>query len=289
MIELVLFVFPLFFTPCKIYDDPSAETDSRMSTESDPRTRTQRKEKGRPLAPSQSGQHFEIPREATASPRPRRGSIPIQIESSTSGTITPARRSSPSRRHTPPLEYYSAAPLTRPPTPIQRMAAKPVKINTKNLEFSGLKADFRPWKDVIELYMIANPDQFMMSKAKIAFALSWMAGTNRARVWASNVQAQYQALPTWPNWATFEAKLEEEYGDPAAESQAQEFLLTYKQGKKKPREFLNELELWFWLAKITDNRHRLHATTRAMDPSMVEALTIAGYPISGIVEDTGMQ
>jgi len=84
----------------------------------------------------------------------------------------------------------------------------------------------------------------------------------------------------WPSWATFEAKLEEEYGDPAAESQAQEFLLTYKQGKKKPREFLNELELWFHLANVTEDGHKLRAATRAMDPSMVESLTIAGYPES---------
>jgi len=80
------------------------------------------------------------------------------------------------------------------------------------------------------------------------------------------------------SWATFKAKLEEEYGDPAAESQAQEFLLTYKQGKKKPREFLNELELWFQLANVTKDRHKLCAVTRAMDLSMVESLTIAGYP-----------
>src|SRR5882762_3813355 len=97
MIELVPFCIPpSFFTPCTIHDDLPAETNSRMSTESDPRTRTQRKEKGRPLIPSQSGQHFKIPQEATASPRPRSGSILIQVESSTSGTITPAHRSSPS-------------------------------------------------------------------------------------------------------------------------------------------------------------------------------------------------
>jgi len=86
------------------------------------------------------------------------------------------------------------------------------------------------------------------------------------------------ALPAWPDWATFEVRLEEEYRDPAAKSQAQEFPPDLQQGKKKLREFLNKLELWFWLAKVTDDRHKLHAATRAMDPTMVEALTIASYP-----------
>jgi len=73
----------------------------------------------------------------------------------------------------------------------------------------------------------------------------------------------YRRGPVGP---CLKAKLEEEYGDPAAESQAQEFLLTYKQGKKKPREFLNELELWFRLANVTEDGHKLRAATRAMGP-----------------------
>src|SRR5882757_9470000 len=64
------------------------------------------------------------------------------------------------------------------------------KLNTKNLEFSGRKADFRAWKDVIELYMIGNPSQFPDDERKIAFMLSWMCGSKDVKIWASNQQRQ---------------------------------------------------------------------------------------------------
>ena len=107
------------------------------------------------------------------------------------------------------------------------------KLNTKNLEFSGRKADFQAWKDVIELYMIGNPSQFPDDSRKIAFALSWMCGTKDVKIWASNQQRALQRASDWGTWSEFEDILENEFGDPAAETQAKEFLLHYKQGNMK--------------------------------------------------------
>src|SRR5882757_2313609 len=126
------------------------------------------------------------------------------------------------------------------------------KLNTKNLEFSGRKADFRAWKDVIELYMSGNPSQFPDDKRKIVFTLSWMCGSKDIKIWASNQQRQLQRATDWGTWDNFEKILEDSFGDPAAETQAREFLITYKQNSIKAQPYFTTLELWFNLANIMD-------------------------------------
>ena len=97
---------------------------------------------------------------------------------------------------------------------------KSVKLNTENLKFSGRKLDYRAWKDVIDLYMIGNPKEFPNDQIKVAFVLSWMSGNHHILTWASNQQTLFTRSGTWPTWVEFQAILEDQFGDPAAEQQA---------------------------------------------------------------------
>src|SRR5882757_4839462 len=148
------------------------------------------------------------------------------------------------------------------------------KLNTKNLEFSGRKADFQAWKDVIELYMISNPSQFPDDERKIAFTLSWMCGTKGVKIWASNQQRQLQCASDWGMWEQFEKTLEDSFGNPAAETQAKEFLIQFKQKDQKARPYFSTLELWFNLAKVTDDAEKYAMVKRGMNPQVWSSLLL---------------
>src|SRR5258705_41320 len=186
----------------------------------------------------------------------------------------PARAKTPSRPSTPaaspeliksrPLPSTSkedSPPIQSKPLPTIILRTKmsdthkevSTKLNTKNLEFTGKKAEFRAWKDTIDLYMIGNPSQFPSDQRKIAFALSWICGSRDAKIWASNKQGEFSDDEDWGTWEAFEATLEDAFGDPAAETQAQEYLVNFRQGNQKARPFFTTLELWFNLARITDS------------------------------------
>ena len=82
----------------------------------------------------------------------------------------------------------------------------------------------------------------------------------------------------WPTWDQFKRDLEKEYGDPAAQEQAEEHLLTYKQGSQDARSFFNSLELWYDLAKIMKEEDKLKFTKRAMNLALQSTLTVVGFP-----------
>jgi len=126
--------------------------------------------------------------------------------------------------------------------------------------------------------MIGNPKEFPTDQIRIAFVLSWMSGSRHVQTWASNQQTIFTWSETWPTWVEFQAILEDQYGDPAAEQQAQEYLLHYKQGETPARSFFDTLELWFTLANISDKDEAYNIVKRAMNPHMRSALTIAGFP-----------
>ena len=135
--------------------------------------------------------------------------------------------------------------------------------------------------DSISLYMIGNADQFPDDKAKITFVLSYMDGSNRVKLWAGNQVRSYEATAEdidtdeenhstvyvggWPTWDQFKWDLEREYGDPTVQEQAEEHLLTYKQGSQDARSFFNSLELWYDLAKIMKEEDKLKFAKRAMN------------------------
>src|SRR6267143_1573718 len=138
---------------------------------------------------------------------------------------------------------------------------KSVKLNTENLKFSGRKSDYQAWKDVIDLYMISNPKEFPTDQIRIAFVLSWMSGTCHVQTWASNQQTIYTRSDTWPTWSKFQKILDDQYGDPAAEQQAREYLLHYKQGDMPACSFFDTPELWFMLANISD-KHEAYSVVK---------------------------
>src|SRR3979490_1883373 len=232
----------------------------------------------------------------------RRSRSPEEITpmpSTSRSTFPPIPQRNPSRPNTPsqspdltrtifPLEPDQFPPPRTPINPTTQLARTmsdtgnhketSTKLNTKNLEFSGRKADFQAWKDVIELYMIGNPSQFPDDSRKIAFALSWMCRTKDVKIWASNQQRALQCATDWGTWSDFEDILENEFGDPAAETQAKEFLLHYKQGNMKARPYFSTLELWFNLANITTDDEKYAIVKRTMNPTIRSSFLLVGIP-----------
>src|SRR5882757_1100115 len=189
----------------------------------------------------------------------------------------------PSTHRTP-----SRIPLTpSPPIPSSTRAMSDdgrrevtTKLNTKNLEFNGKKADYRAWKDRIDLYMIGNPSQLPDDGRKIAFTLSWICGSKDAQVWASNQQRKLSRATTWGTWKEFQKTLEDAFGDPAAENQAREYLLNFKQDDQKARPFYTMLELWFNLANITDDEQKYQMAKRAINSKIRSSLLLVDFPDS---------
>src|SRR5882724_9443497 len=179
----------------------------------------------------------------------------------------------PSSRHPcPPSPQSSRRQMAAP-------VAKSAKLNIGELEFKGDKSKFREWKEHVDLYMIGNSEQFPTDEKKVTFALSYITGSNAAKLWRSSKQRAYAATG-WTTWATFEAELEKEYGDPAAEEKAVEYLRTYKQGTTSARKFFSNLELWFSLAAIADAAEQLAIAKKAMNPQLRSSLTLVGFPTS---------
>ena len=160
------------------------------------------------------------------------------------------------------------------PTP-----AKDLKLNPTDLVFSGAKSKFQEWRDNLALHFLGNPDRFPDDKKKVLFTLSYMTGSNDVRLWKSAKQRQYEA-GTWPTWTQFLQQLEADFGDPAADAKAKEYLRTYKQGTTLARKFFSNLELWFALAKIDDVNEQLDITKKSMNPQLRSNLTLVGFPAS---------
>src|SRR5882757_1763078 len=110
--------------------------------------------------------------------------------------------------------------------------------------------------------MIGNPSQFPDDKCKIAFTLSWMCRSKDIKIWASNQQRQLQCATDWGTWEIFEKILEDSFGDPAAETQAREFLITFKQKDLKAQPYFTMLELWFYLANIMEDAEKYNSVKR---------------------------
>src|SRR3984885_12396179 len=245
---------------------------------------------GRPKTRDQAGRftsHSSLPgslaEERENSPRIP-GSIPPERRNPSTETEYQDTNPQPSTSQLP-VTPPPSSPTQPPPNPqslfLHRMTtappAKSVKLNVGQLEFRGEKPRFRAWKEEVDLYMIGNPEQFPTDQKKVAFCLSYITGSNTARLWRSSKQRAYEA-GTWPTWTEFERQMEQEFGDPAAEQKAKEFLLTYKQGNLPARKYFSTLELWFSLAKITDTALQWDIAKKGMNPQLRSSLTIAGFP-----------
>ena len=245
----------------------------------------------RPLRDS-TGRFKTTPKTRSTAPSPTRQ--PSASSSSLPPPTSVSIRGVEQPRPSPPPS------LSPPPERIERMAApaptttKRAKLNMANLSFNGRKSDFRGWMDSISLYIIGNEDQFPDDKAKITFVLSYMDGSNKVKLWAGNQVRSYESTEPdvdsdeenhssayfggWPTWEQFKRDLEREYGDPAAQEQAEEHLLTYKQGSQDARSFFNSLELWFDLAKMLKEEDKLKFAKHAMNLALRSTLTVVGFP-----------
>jgi hypothetical protein len=224
-----------------------------MSSEQSTRTTRSQSKTPNPPLPIRSSSCQGTP---TSSPETQRSkALPVTKED----IFTPNPSTSQLPHPTPP-----------PPASFQRMTDTPkevsTKLNTEGLKFSGTKADYRAWKDKIDLYMIGNPSQFPDDTRKMAFTLSWICGTKDAQIWASNKQSELKASSDWGTWEDFEDILEDSFGDLAAKTQAHEYLLKYRQDNAKARPFFTTLELWFNLARITNPTAKYTITKRIMNP-----------------------
>src|SRR5882757_4373778 len=134
-------------------------------------------EEAEPPTRPNTPQHFETPpplpprapsRLQTPSQSPEQSRTSLPYEPRPFNQITPAGRPLPP---SPPIPSTARAMSDNGHREVT------TKLNTKNLEFNGKKADYRAWKDRIDLYMIGNPSQFPDDGQKIAFTLSWICGS----------------------------------------------------------------------------------------------------------------
>src|SRR5882757_3279244 len=105
-----------------------------------------------------------------------------------------------------------------------------------------------------------------------------MCGSKDVKIWASNQQQQLQHASDWGTWADFEKILEDSFSDPAAETQAKEFLIQFKQKEMKAQPYFSTLELWFNLANVTDDAEKYAMVKRSMNPQVRSSLLLVGIP-----------
>src|SRR3979490_1332599 len=180
-----------------------------------------------------------------------------------------------------------------------------VKINTDGLIFSGKKADYRKWRNIVDLYVIGNSSSFDSEKKKIAFVLSYMCGSKMVTLWSSNKQ-EYFAATKWPTWSEFAKMMDKDFSDPATKAQAHEFLRTFRQKSLSNRALFETLDLWVILAGLeptpegepadsdeatdsqagdfrsNDENLKFEIAKRSMDPGTRKALTMKGFPTSSV-------
>src|SRR5882762_1724723 len=155
------------------------------------------------------------------------------------------------------------------------------KFNTDGLVFSGKSEDYVKWKNNIDLYILGNPDLFTNEEQKIAWILSYMSGGPFVKMWVNRKQKDI-ADNGFPLWSEFQRDLKKTFKDPATESYAKEFILTFKQESLGPKarhlDFIQTLETWFDLAGLEDPDIKYYYIVRSMNRDLARSLTIAGFP-----------
>ena len=234
---------------------------------------------------------------------------PPEQSSSTQGFDIQLSTGTTLRNPTPPPPRPPSPPLVTaaPPLPNPRMANSSIKINKEGLKFSGRKADYKKWRGVIGLHLIANADTYNNDKKKVAFVLSYMTGSHSVSLWSTNRQETFEEAG-WPTWTEFQADMDHDFIDPATKAQALHRLQEFRQGNMPARTFFESLELLFKLAGYTPApRHHSHTShdgdaqsqssydddddedekyevaKRAMDPELRANLTMIGFPSSYIL------
>jgi hypothetical protein len=127
-----------------------------------------------------------------------------------------------------------------------------------------------------ELYIDGHPHHFANDAQKITWMLSYISGSLSAIAWADEKRRNAQDLgiqngtpPDYGDWDMFVVALNERFLDPVAQ-----------QGQLPLDEFFNYFDLWVLLFGINDDRVLLDLMKDAVNPQIVQALGIRGWPAS---------
>src|SRR5882757_5662523 len=187
---------------------------------------------------------------------------PPKQSSSTQGFDIQLSTGTTLRNPTPPPPRHPSPPLvtTAPSLPNPRMVNSSIEINEEGLKFSGRKADYKKWRGVFGLHLIANADIYNTDQKKIAFVLSYMTGSHSVSLWSTNRQETFKELG-WPTWVQFQTDMDHDFIDPATKAQALHRLREFRHGNMPARTFFKSLELLFKLAGYTPApRHHSHVS-----------------------------
>jgi hypothetical protein len=151
---------------------------------------------------------------------------------------------------------------------------------------SSYKA-YLSWKNQFELYIDGHPHHFANDAQKITWMLSYISGSLLAIAWADEKKRSAQLLgaqngtpPDYGDWDTFVITLNERFLDPVARQEASRQLFTARQGQLPLDEFFNYFDLWVLLSGINDDQVLLDLMKDAVNPQIVQALGIRGWPAS---------
>jgi hypothetical protein len=84
--------------------------------------------------------------------------------------------------------------------------------------------------------------------------------------------------PDYGDWDTFVLALNDRFMDPIARQEASRQLFMARQGQLPLDEFFNFFDLWVSLSSINDDRVLLDLMKDAVNPQIVQALGIRGWP-----------
>lgn len=142
------------------------------------------------------------------------------------------------------IGFGEEAPPAPTPTPIVHLPTPQPRqsLVAKLNDFDG--KDYKLFRRQCTIYMMANRDNFITSKDKILFVLSYMKG-GLAGQWAEN---EYEKIMedgyVAATFREFEHKLQGTFSDPNKERNAQHQLSTTRQGfNKTAEEFFQKFEL----------------------------------------------
>jgi hypothetical protein len=193
-----------------------------------------------------------------------------------------------------PVKYLPPANPQPPPPPPRQMAAQ-ITPPSRGADqkwpklpiFDGSYKAYPSWKNQFELYINGHPHHFANNAQKITWMLSYILGSPSAIAWADEKRRNVQVLgiqngtpPNYGDWDTFVVMLNEHFLDPVARQEASRQLFTARQGQLLLNKFFNYFDLWVSLSSINDDQVLLDLMKDAVNPQIVQALGIRGWPAS---------
>jgi Zinc knuckle len=153
--------------------------------------------------------------------------------------------------------------------------------------FDGSYNAYPSWKNQFELYIDGHPHHFANDAQKITWMLSYISGSPSAITWADEKRRNVQVLgiqngtpPDYGDWDTFVIALNKRFLDPVARQKVSRQLFMARQGQLPLDEFFNYFDLWVSLSGINDDRVLLDLMKDTVNPQIVQALGIRGWPAS---------